>query len=237
MKIFKNIYIWAIVLAGTLSFAACSDDDDQPSVSPVSTGTVSDKDGNEYKWVRIGKLDWMTENLRCDNPFYDDVYNPKWTNGYGVGLSLTGTLEDWQKWYAEFGNYYTWEEAVANAPDGWRLPTDDDFKTLERELGIKQGDLDKEGWRKGASNLMMQNGEGTCLHFVFGGEICNYSYSLIGLYHQYDYGYYWTSTDIEINGEPASYARMITPGKNAVNRLKILHEQHFLSVRYVRDAQ
>lgn len=237
MKIFKNIYIWAIVLAGTLSFAACSDDDDQPSVSPVSTGTVSDKDGNEYKWVRIGKLDWMTENLRCDNPFYDDVYNPKWTNDYGDGLSLTGTLEDWQKWYAEFGNYYTWEEAVANAPDGWRLPTDDDFKTLERELGIKQGDLDKEGWRKGASNLMMQNGEGTCLHFVFGGEISNYSYSLIGLYHPYDYGYYWTSTDMEINGEPASYARMITPGKNAVNRLKILHEQHFLSVRYVRDAQ
>ena len=100
--------------------------------------------GKEYKWVRIGKLDWMTENLRCDNPFYDDVYNPKWTNDYGDGLSLTGTLEDWQKWYAEFGNYYTWEEAVANAPDGWRLPTDDDFKTLERELGIKQGDLDKE---------------------------------------------------------------------------------------------
>ena len=87
---FKYIYLWAVVLAGALTFIACSDDDDQPSVSPTSTGTVLDKDGNEYKWVRIGNLDWMTENLRCDDPFYEDVYNPKWTNEFGYGLRLTG---------------------------------------------------------------------------------------------------------------------------------------------------
>ncbi len=51
MKMFKYIYLWAVVLAGALTFIACSDDDDQPSVSPTSTGTVLDKDGNEYKWV------------------------------------------------------------------------------------------------------------------------------------------------------------------------------------------
>lgn len=42
---------------------------------------------------------------------------------------------------------------------------------------------------------------------------------------------------VEVNHEPAAYARMITPGRNAVNRLVILQEKHCLSVRYVRDAQ
>lgn len=237
MKIFK--YILSATLAMILSCSAisCSDDDKEPSVSPTASGTVTDKDGNEYHWVRIGNLDWMTENLRCDDPFYEDIYNPKWVNKWGDPLALSGTLKDWKKWYEDFGNYYSWEEAVAYAPEGWRLPTDEDFKALESELGMNKGELDREGWRSGASELMTQQGVGTMLDFRFGGEICNYSYSNIDLYHQYDYGYYWTSTNTEINKEPAAYARMITPGKNAVNRLVILQNLHFLSVRYVRDAK
>lgn len=30
---------------------------------------------------------------------------------------------------------------------------------------------------------------------------------------------------------------MITPSRNAVNRLQVMQEEHFMSVRYVRDAQ
>lgn len=237
MKTLIHNYIWGFIMLVALGcFAACSDDDDKlPSVTPSATGTVSDKDGNEYHWVRIGKLDWMTENLHCDAPFYEDLRNPKWTTQFG-GLSLTGgDIEVQKKYYATFGNYYSWQEAVDYAPEGWRLPTDEDFKALEKMLGVKN--VDDEGWRPGASTLMTQREEGTCLDFRYGGEICNYINSSIGLYHPYDYGYYWTSTEKEVNKEPAAYARMITPSRNAVNRLVILKEKHFLSVRYVRDAK
>lgn len=239
MKKWRN-YLCAVacVVALPWIFAACSDDDKAPTVTPVAEGTVTDKDGNSYRWVRIGDQDWTTENLHCDPPFYKDRYNPKWVNRFGYGLDLTGgDIEVQQKYFETFGNYYSWQEAVDNAPEGWRLPTDEDFKQLERTLGMKASDADREGWRDGASYLMVQDGMGTCLNFRYGGEICNYIDSSIGLYHPYDYGYYWTATETEVNKEPAAYARMITPGRNAVNRLQILQEQHCLSVRYVRDAK
>lgn len=233
MKIKYSLLMMSFVACLSFFVTSCSDDD-EPSVTPTDTGVVTDRDGNEYKWVRIGNLDWMTENLHCDAPFYEDQDNEKW-DSYD-GLHLQGGYEANKGYYETFGNYYTWQEAVDNAPEGWRLPSDEDFKALEHELGMKSSDLDKEGWRSGASHLMTQRNEGTMLDFRCGGEICYYSWQT-AIYHPYDYGYYWTSTREDVNGEPASYARMITPGKNAVNRLKILHEKHFLNVRYVRDAK
>ena len=237
MNISKYIFIWTIAAFGMPFWASCSSDDDEmPNVTPTATGTVKDKDGNEYQWVRIGNLDWTTTNMRCDKPFYEDNNNPKWTNEWGEGISFAGTLEDWKAWFAQYGNYYTWQEAVNNAPEGWRLPTDDDFKALERMLGIKESGLNNVGWRKGASALMTQSNGGTGLNFTYGGEICRLGYST-DLYHQVDYGYYWTATSTEVNKEAAAYARMITPGMNAVNRLVILQHWHFLNARYVRDAK
>lgn len=221
------------ITLGCLS--SCSDDDDSvPSVTPTATGTMQDKDGNEYHWVRIGNLDWMAENLKCGVPFYEDTDNDKWGSYYG--LNLPGDIPTCKQYFQTFGNYYSWQEAMDNAPEGWRLPTDEDWKNLESQLGIKQGDLDREGWRSGGSTLMTQEGEGTQLNMRYGGCICYFGFS-VGIYHYYDFGYYWTGTETTVNHEPAAYARMITPGKNAVNRLQILQEQRFMSVRYVRDAK
>lgn len=238
MKKLKYIYIWAMVLMLPFVLASCSDDDKLPIVTPSQTGTLTDKDGNEYHWVRIGNLDWMTENLRCDLPFYEDLDNEKWVNEFGWGLSLDGNAASWKKWYDAFGNYYSWQEAVDDAPEGWRLPTDDDFKALEKELGVSEKDLDKEGWRNGGSTLLTQTTEGTMLGFTYGGAVGpSLNSSAIELAHMYDYGYYWTATSVEVNKEPAAYARKITPGLNAINRLVILQEKRCLSVRYVRDAK
>lgn len=213
--------------------SSCGDDDDMPTVTPAASGVVQDMDGNEYHWVRIGNLDWMTDNLRCGTPFYEDTDNDKWGRRE---LSLPNSMETSQVIYENFGNYYSWQEAMDNAPEGWRLPTDEDWKNLERTLGMKQSDLDKEGWRSGASYLMTQEGEGTQLNMRYGGSVYFLGYSL-SINHFYDYGDYWTATSTTVNGEPAAYARAITPSRNAVNRLQVLQEEHFMSVRYVRDAQ
>lgn len=235
----KQIMSLVVFLCVSFAFCACHDDEDNmPDVQPTALGTLVDRDGNEYHWVRIGCLDWMTENLRCDDPFYEDIYNPKWTGKFDWGLGLDGDTEDWKNWYDNFGNYYSWQEAVDNAPEGWRLPTDEDFKALERQLGMKASDLDMEGWRAGASALMSQNETGTKLHFTYGGAVGpSLNTAGIVLSHQYDYGYYWTATDTVVNHEAAAFARKITPGMNAVNRIIILQENRCLSVRYVRDAK
>lgn len=229
----RYILLMFCLVATATALVSCSDDDKLPIVKPVATGTMTDMDGNEYHWVRIGNLDWMAENLRCGTPFYEDIYSEKWGD---IEFSWNGTREEAEEHFARFGNYYSWQEAMDNAPEGWRLPTDDDWKNLEQALGMSKAEADKENWRSGASWLMTQGTEGTGLGFLYGGQICYFSWNLT-LYHDYDYGYYWTGTKTDVNGEPASYARSITPSRNAVNRIIVLHEQHFLNVRYVRDAQ
>ena len=233
----KILYILIGVLMPFWAIS-CSDEDNQ-NVMPSATGTMTDKDGNEYHWVRIGKLDWMTENLHCDTPFYDDRENPRFTNSLGNSwlYFANGDLTYQKQCYENFGNYYSWQEAVDNAPEGWRLPTDEDYKSLERSLGMKNSDVDKEGWRNGVADLLTQRDEGTMLNFRYGGQICNYDFSFISLYREYDYGYYWTATDTTEHNEPAAWARVITPGRNAVKRTLVLQQQHCLSVRYVRDAK
>lgn len=236
MKDKMQYMVIGLLFALTLGcLSACSDDDDLSTVVPTASGMMQDKDGNEYKWVRIGKLDWMAENLHCGTPYYEqDRNDPKWDDW--SSLSLPADIPTCQQMYKTFGNYYSLQEALDNVPDGWRLPTDEDWKNLEKSLGMKSSDLDREGWRKGASFLMTQENEGTMLNMRFGGCICYFGYS-VSLYHYYDFGYYWSSTSTLVNNEPAAYARQITPGTNAVNRLQILQEHRFLSVRYVRDAQ
>ncbi len=232
MKRYMLMVAW--IAAFAVGFTSCSDDDDKiPVVKPTATGTMTDNDGNEYHWVRIGNLDWMTENLHDGIPFFDDAYSERWGTQY---FTWKGTREEAQEHYERFGNYYSWQEAVDNAPEGWRLPTDDDWKNLETTLGMSKADVDKDGWRPGASTLMTQGTEGTGLNFLYGGQICYFSWNM-SVYHDYDYGYYWTATEANVNGESASYARSITPSRNAVNRIIVLHQEHCLSVRYVRDAQ
>ena len=38
---------------------------------------------------------------------------------------------DFESDYKKYGNLYTWEEALEVCPEGWRLPTDEDWQNLE----------------------------------------------------------------------------------------------------------
>lgn len=49
-------------------------------------------------------------------------------NSRGQALLRNSDTELVKAYYTTYGNLYTYEEAVANAPAGWRLPTDEDWK-------------------------------------------------------------------------------------------------------------
>lgn len=233
MKKYLCILILTVL---TQTVASCGDDDDMPSVRPTSSGTVKDSVGNEYKWVRIGSLDWMAENLKCGTPYYEQKSEDKWGD-YGLTFYIT-SMADAQQTYKTFGNYFSYQEALDNCPSGWRLPTDEDWKKLEKALGMSEDEANKTGWRDGAGLLLAQTAdEGTGLSMRYGGELCVYSYSDLGLYHVYDYGMYWSATKDTTSIEEAVYIRKITPNQNKVQRITALTEKRWLSVRYVRDAQ
>ena len=121
-------------------FCSCSDDDKLPDVRPAAKGEYTDvRDGNTYGWVRIGDLEWMTENLKYQVgglPYYECTYDVFGAN-YPVAVRSQLINTDFEADYETYGNFYTWQEAVESCPEGWRLPTDEDWKNLEMALVLR----------------------------------------------------------------------------------------------------
>jgi uncharacterized protein (TIGR02145 family) len=52
----------------------------------------------------------------------------------------------------DHGLLYDWNTAVSACPLGWSLPSDADFKMLERYLGMEEEEIDTTGWREVSPN-------------------------------------------------------------------------------------
>lgn len=101
------------------------------------SGTLTDpRDGNEYKWVKIGSQIWMAENLR----FITDSGSWCWDNE--------------EKNCEESGRLYSWIAAMKAVPTGWHLPSDEEWKEMEIVLGLKKEQADQEGFRVDKEGLL-----------------------------------------------------------------------------------
>ena len=70
----------------------------------------------QYKTCIIGCQEWFAENF---HESYGRYKNGNWKSLIGQDLSNK-----------DFGRLYDWHEAVKNAPQGWRLPTIEDYQKL-----------------------------------------------------------------------------------------------------------
>lgn len=73
------------------------------------------RDGKVYYYSNIEGLDWMRQNLAWDGAGYPEE-----------GAPVIGEI---------LGRYYTWEEAQTACPEGWRLPTDQDWVAVGKKYG------------------------------------------------------------------------------------------------------
>ena len=72
-------------------------------------------DGVEYYYEKIGNLEWFRNNLasdKCGTPYLNE--------------DITSDV---------FGRFYTYSEAVNACPEGWRLPTEEDWMALADAIG------------------------------------------------------------------------------------------------------
>lgn len=121
----KQLLLLVIV---TVLLASCRKEEILPIGEP---GTFTDiRDGRTYRTVMLGTQTWFAENLRYDLKDTSSCFYYK-----------ADTL------YQAYGFLYTWDAARIACPEGWQLPSDDDWKALEIFLGMEPSEADSTGWR------------------------------------------------------------------------------------------
>ena len=101
---------FAVVLAA-FSFTACDREDDE-KISPKPTITIH---GSDYPTVAIGTQTWTSTNYAGPGGVAFDAENSK----------------------PEYGRYYSKAELEAiSLPEGWRIPTREDYTKLAQFYGI-----------------------------------------------------------------------------------------------------
>ncbi len=123
----------------------------KPAIQEPTSGTFTDsRDGNIYKWVKIGNQIWLAENLK----YLPDVVGPETgseTTPYYYVYDYNGTVAADAKSsnnYQIYGVLYNWPAAINACPSGWHLPSDDEWAQLIEFLGgssIAGGKLKESG--------------------------------------------------------------------------------------------
>ncbi|MBK8883834.1 MAG: fibrobacter succinogenes major paralogous domain-containing protein [Bacteroidales bacterium] len=125
---------------------------DEKNFTTLDNLVAVDVDGNTYNTVTIGSQVWFSENLRVTR-LNDGEAIPLVSDNIGwEALSTPGYC-----WYnnnqslygSNFGALYNWFTINTNklCPAGWHVPGDNDFKNLEKELGMSTTDADATGLR------------------------------------------------------------------------------------------
>jgi len=216
-----------------LCFAiSCDKDDDKDGEKCV------DADGNVYKTAIIGDQEWMAENLK--------------TTTYNNGTDISNVTDDyeWEElatgayaWHGNdsdnkdvYGALYNWYAVDTGnlCPDGWRMPTVDDWDQLTEYMGgrsVAGGKLKTTGTIELGTGLWHDPNTGATNEANFkalpgGQRDINGYFDFVGYY-----GFWWSATEIDTND---AWARYISNSDNDFDYRDSKKELGF-SVRCLRD--
>ena len=107
-------------------------------------GTATDQDGNTFEWINYGTQDWAIENAevvtyRDGTPIPQETDATEWQNlttGAWCYFDNDPTKLRFYNWYAVMGIHDT-DPNTPNkefAPEGWHVPSDAEWTTLEEYL-------------------------------------------------------------------------------------------------------
>ena len=143
--------------------------------------------GIRYKAIKIGRQVWTIENMRHG------------TNAVNSISSYKDVLSN-DKLY---GKYYTWDAAMNGSTKqgaqgicatGWHIPTDNDWKILENDLGMSDAQRDKNvSWRGTDQGTQLKTGGSSGFNAVMTGVIR--AGNSILLEDGYQQTYLWSSKE------------------------------------------
>jgi uncharacterized protein (TIGR02145 family) len=228
----KAVNSLGTVYSSDTSFTTLNISDSLLAFNPqLSYGSLDDIEGNTYKTIQIGDQTWMAENLRTLK-LRDGTDIP-----YVAERTAWGDFESTAYcWYATdsiyYGALYNWYTVNTGnlCPDGWSVPTDDDWTTLTDFLGddiVAGNELKETGSRHWLSTTgEVTNDSGfTALpggyrnHYGVFGNIRNSSY-------------FWSSTE---SSDLTAYFRSMYHGYSNIDKGSSSIKSGF-SVRCIKDS-
>ena len=117
-----------------------------------STSTMTGNDGKIYKIIKIGNQVWMAENLRetkyrNGRKILQVSRASYWVNTKKGAYCVYNNNESNADTYGYLYNWYAINDSRCIAPEGWHVPTDEDWKELEMTLGMNKSQVDTIAWR------------------------------------------------------------------------------------------
>jgi len=122
-NLFKIAQAATLSVAMAFTFSCSSDNGGGGSGFTGTSGTFTDSRSNKsYKWVKIGEQYWMAENLNFKSLDGNSRCYP--TNG-------STNLDDNENANCNtYGRLYNWETAMVVCPNGWHLPSQEEWDAL-----------------------------------------------------------------------------------------------------------
>ena len=175
---------------------------------PNETGTFKDqRDGQIYKWVKIGRQTWMSQNMN---------YKPQ---------SGSWSYNNDEKNSTQFGLLYSFEVLDQISPKGWHVPSEAEWQSLEIALGMSKDDASGPGLYKGNIAGKFLAGGSSGFEVLFGGGRRSTMFEHLG-----DQASFWSTTR---NGNPI-YTRLFKQGDSRICH-NTIGSAHSLSVRCIKD--
>lgn len=206
------------------------------------TGEVTDIDGNIYRTVTIGGQEWMAENLKTTtynngDPIANVTDNSQWSNLNSGAWSYYDNNEANNRTYGKLYNWYAISDSRNLCPQGWHVPSDEEWTVLTDFLGgesIAGGKMKSTGTLQWGTGLWQPPNTGADNTSGFSGHPGGYRLGSGGFSFMGEIGFWWSQTMPTVMPERGAWGRYLNYNSNTVFRGHGPLHSGF-SVRCVRD--
>jgi len=192
---------------------------------------VDNRDGQSYPTVQIGTQCWMAKNMNIGTMVNattgqtDNFQIEKYCyNGLAENCEQYGGLYKWD----EAMQYITAESSRGICPEGWHIPSDLEWITLEEALGMTHATASLVNqWRGTGMGTKLLAGGSSGYNALLSGRTANGStYDLL---NQYEFMY---SSTAYLNN---AWRRCLRTGDTTIGRWNTFPKYYALSVRCVKN--
>jgi len=219
LKFKLSMMVFALLCFG------CSKD----PVIDLDQGAFTDlRDNHIYKWIRIGEQVWMAENLaylpEVSKPNTGSISVPHYYV-YGYENTDVNEVKSTEN-YITFGVLYNWPAIMDGTssslsvpsgikgicPIGWHVPSDEEWKILEKFLGMSESEANSFNAVRGSGNVDRKLTSEVYGGWYYQGRLDNSSgfsafpggyrdsegdYGNEAFKHLFVWAKFWTATDYE----------------------------------------